>query len=73
MYDNLPIEAVEKFRELSAVRAQELMEELDNWLSRHDRDVNPASAGTGRARAGLGIFYFEANLDSGITDSGNEE
>ncbi len=73
MYDNLPIEAVEKFRELSALRAQELMEELDNWLSRHDRDVNPASTGTGRARAGLGIFYFEANLDSGITDSGNEE
>ena len=73
MYDNLPIEAVEKFRVFSAARAQALMEELDNWLSRHDRDVNPASEGTGRARAGMGIFYFEENLDSGITDPGNEE
>lgn len=73
MYDNLPLEAVEKFRELSAARAQELMEELDNWLSRHDRDVNPASAGEGRVRAGLGIFYFEEDLDSEKPDSGKEE
>ena len=65
MYDNLPIEAVEKFRELSAARAQTLMEDLDNWLSRHDRDVNPESEGEGQMRAGIGIYYFEENLDKG--------
>jgi len=65
MYDNLPVEAVEKFRELSAARAMGLMEYLDSWLSQHDRDVNPVSEGTGRKRAGLGIFYFEEDLDSG--------
>ena len=65
MYDNLPVEAVEKFRELSAARAQGLMEYLDSWLSQNDRDVNPVSEGTGRKRAGLGIFYFEEDLDSG--------
>jgi hypothetical protein len=64
MYDNLPAEAVEKFRELSAARAQGLMEYLDSWLSQHDRDVNPASEGKGRARAGLGIYFFEEDLDS---------
>ncbi len=73
MYDNLPIEAVEKFRALSATRAQALMEELDNWLARHDRDVNPAAEGTGRARAGLGIFYFEANPDAEYPASGKKE
>lgn len=62
MYDNLPREAVGKFRELSAARAQGLMEYLDSWLSQHDRDVNPASEGTGRMRAGLGVFYFEEDL-----------
>lgn len=65
MYDNLPIEAVEKFRELSAAHAQTLMEDLDNWLSRHDRDVNPESEGEGQMRAGIGIYYFEENLDKG--------
>jgi len=29
------------------------------WLARHDRDTNPAVAGTGRNRAGVGIYYFE--------------
>lgn len=64
MYDNLPIEAVEKFRELGAARAQALMEYLDSWLSQHDRDENPDSEGKGRMRAGLGIYYFEENIDS---------
>ncbi len=64
MYDNLPREAVGKFRELSAARAQGLMEYLDSWLSQHDRDINPAAEGTGRMRAGLGIFYFEDDLET---------
>lgn len=63
MYDNLPSEAVEKFRELSAGESQELIERMDTWLSRHDRDVNPLVHGTGRVRAGLGIYYFEEDLD----------
>jgi Family of unknown function (DUF6502) len=64
MYDNLPKEAVIKFRELGPARAQGLMEYLDSWLSQHDRDVNPSAEGTGRMRAGLGIFYFEEDLGS---------
>lgn len=64
MYDNLPREAVVKFRELGPARAQGCMEYLDSWLSQHDRDVNPASEGAGRMRAGLGIFYFEEDLGS---------
>jgi hypothetical protein len=63
MYDNLPSEAVEKFRELSAAESQELIERMDAWLSRHDRDVNPLVHGSGRVRAGIGIFYFEEDLD----------
>lgn len=64
MYDNVSREGVAKFRELSAARAQGLMEYLDSWLSQHDRDVNPTVDGTGRMRAGLGIFYFEENLET---------
>ena len=64
MYDNLPAEAVEEFRSLTQRHAQELIELLDGWLARHDRDVNPAVRGTGRVRAGVGIFAFEEALES---------
>lgn len=58
-YDNLPDEALPEFRELSAKRAQALLEILDRWLAQRDRDVTPTVRGTGRNRAGLGIYYFE--------------
>jgi hypothetical protein len=64
MYDNLPAEVLPKFRSLSGAQAQALLERLDLWLSQHDRDSNPQVAGTGRVRAGIGIYYFEEKLAS---------
>ena len=58
-YDNLPDEVLPKFRNLSAKRAQALLEGLDRWLAQRDRDVTPTLKGSGRNRAGLGIYYFE--------------
>lgn len=58
-YDNLPDEALPAFRTLSAEQAQVLLEQLDKWLSQHDRDSHPSATGTGRNRAGVGIYYFE--------------
>lgn len=58
-YDNLPDEVLPTFRKVSAERAQALLEELDHWLAQRDRDVNPTVEGSGRNRAGVGIFYFE--------------
>lgn len=59
LYDNLPQEALSEFRGLSAEAAQRLLERLDLWLAARDRDNNPAVQGTGRYRAGLGIYYIE--------------
>ncbi len=59
LYDNLPAEALVEFRALSAEAAQRLLERLDLWLSARDRDNNPGVVGTGRFRAGLGIYYIE--------------
>lgn len=58
-YDNLPDEVLPEFRKLSVKRAQGLLENLDEWLAQRDRDVTPTVTGTGRNRAGLGIYYFE--------------
>lgn len=62
-YDNLPDETLPKFRKLSANKAQRLLEHLDRWLATHDRDVNQSVKGTGRNRAGLGIYYIEEPYD----------
>jgi Family of unknown function (DUF6502) len=64
MYDNVPVEAAKEFHILAAAQGQELLEAIDRWLSHRDRDVNPASKGTGRVRVGLGIYHFEEQLDS---------
>jgi hypothetical protein len=63
-YDNLPVEAIDAFRALSARQSQELIELLDAWLARHDRDATPTVEGTGRMRAGVGVFYFEEDLSN---------
>jgi hypothetical protein len=67
-YDNLPDEVLPKFRKLSAKRGQTLLESLDRWLSERDRDVAPTVKGTGRNRAGLGIYYFEEPYSKGAND-----
>ncbi|MGD8591075.1 MAG: DUF6502 family protein [Chromatiales bacterium] len=62
-YNNLPVEALTEFRELSAEKAQALLIELDRFLSKYDRDLNPKVKGTGRKEAGLGIYYFEQDYE----------
>ena len=64
MYDNLPVEAMAELQPLAARHAQELIELLDAWMAQHDRDANPSVRGTGRVRAGVGVFYFEHDLDA---------
>ena len=64
-YDNLPAEVLPKVRSFTASEAQALLEKMDRWLSKHDRDINPSVGGTGRKRAGMGIYYFEENLTEG--------
>lgn len=64
MYDNVPVEAVQEFQRLSANRAQQFLERIDNWLSKHDRDVNPAVQGTQRKRVGIGVYYFEDDVQT---------
>jgi hypothetical protein len=59
LYDNLPDEVLPTLRGRSSKMGQALLEKLDQVFSRHDRDVNPDSGGSGRNAAGIGIYYFE--------------
>jgi hypothetical protein len=64
-YDNLPEEVLPEFRKHFAPQAQTLLESADRWLANHDRDVTPKVKGTGRNRAGFGIFFFEEPTEEG--------
>lgn len=61
-YDNLPAEVMPELRALSRAHAQDLIEWLDGWMAAHDRDAHPGVQGSGRKRAMLGIYYFEADF-----------
>jgi len=64
-YDNLPLEALPELEKKAAERGQVLLESMDRWMSARDRDVNPAVSGTGRTRAGIGIYYFRERYTEG--------
>ncbi len=64
-YDNLPQEVLDHLREMSAKKAQALLEEMDHWLAQRDRDTNPLAKGSGRKRAGIGVYYFEEDVTEG--------
>ena len=62
MYAATPYHALPAFRKLSAAQGQALLEKLDRWLAEHD--IAPVGESPERARAGLGVFYFEERLAS---------
>lgn len=71
-YDNVPVEHVEAFRKQSAKLSQELLERLDRWLSKRDRDSNPNVKGKGKTRIGLGIYMMdEAAGEDGVKKNDN--
>ena len=62
-YDNIPAETALTFQTQSAEQAQKLLEDFDRFLAAQDRDLNPHRTGTGRKRVGVGIYYFEEDME----------
>jgi len=62
-YDNLVAECLPELRERTGRRAQALLELLDRYMSRNDRDTHPRVRGTGRHRAVVGIYYYEQPVE----------
>ena len=62
-YDNIPEETALTFQIQSAEQAQKLLEDFDRFLAAQDRDLNPFRTGTGRKRVGVGMYYFEEEME----------
>ena len=63
--DNIPVEALAVMRGLAKQHGQAALENFADQLSRFDRDVTPNSVGTGKARAVLGVYYYEETIEPG--------
>jgi len=68
-YDNLPEEAIADLRALIADQAQVFLENMDKWMAAHDRDANPAVEGHGRKAAGIGVYFFQNEVDEDKDES----
>lgn len=69
VYDNLPQDCLPEFKKLAEKKSMELLQELDKYLVKQDRDANQSVEGSGTFRAGLGVYLIEQNL----TESGESE
>jgi hypothetical protein len=69
-YDNLPEEALPAFKAMVDKDGLDLLIKFNGWLATHDRDSNPQAKGTGRMRAGVGIYYFEEAVADPTTNKG---
>ncbi len=67
-YDNVPLEHVEEFRKQSAKLSQELLERLDRWLAKRDRDTTSNVKGKGKTRIGLGIYMMDEADDENVIE-----
>lgn len=61
-YSNIPLEALPELRLRSRHEIQQFLQQTNQWFALSDRDINPAIDGTGQARAGISLFYFEEPL-----------
>lgn len=56
---NLSPQALEAFRRLSTKDAQNLLEQMDRWLSEHEYDPNTDDKNTKPVQVSLGIYYHQ--------------
>jgi hypothetical protein len=61
-YDNLPTEALDEIHGEVRRAGQALLERLDHFMARRDRDSNPKAGGTGRKRAMAGVYFFRDDV-----------
>jgi hypothetical protein len=62
-YNNIPREMLPGLAEKLSRKAQSCLESLDRVLAAADRDSSPGVKGAGRARTGIGIYYFEEGIE----------
>lgn len=58
-YNNLPIDAVHKFREIAAKDSMDLLLQFNDWLRERDQGKRHEQSIHNGHQAGVGIYYFD--------------
>lgn len=58
-YDNIPEELLTRIRQRSRTEGEAFLLQVNEWLAQCDRGENTDLVGSGRVRAGIGIYYLE--------------
>jgi hypothetical protein len=58
-YDNIPLGRLAEVRKAARKFGEPVLEQISTEFAKHDRDSNPSLTGEGRARAVVGIYYYE--------------
>jgi hypothetical protein len=59
MYDNIPEEFLDELKPQLFDKSKKFINSINKIISSCDRDTNADIKGTGKKKAGIGIFYFE--------------
>lgn len=62
-YDDIPLEMLEQVRQRSRAEGEAFILQVNEWLAQCDRTENTKLTGSGKARAGIGIYYIEHPAD----------
>ncbi len=62
-YSNIPEDALHQIRVRSQEEMTAVIRKVNQWLIEHHRDTDSEASGTGSLRAGIGIYYFEEDLE----------
>jgi hypothetical protein len=62
-YDDIPLELLPQIRQRGRKESEELLLQVNSWLAQCDRGENKLLVGSGKVRAGIGIYYFEKPAD----------
>jgi len=62
VHDNLPDEVLPNLELVSRDKSLVFLRDINQFFETQDRDTNPNVKGSGRNRAGIGLYYFQEKL-----------
>jgi len=63
VHDNLPDEVLANLELVSRDKSLEFLQQINQFFETQDRDSNPNVKGSGRNRAGIGLYFFHDNME----------
>jgi len=63
VHDNLPDDVISNLELIARDKSMEFLTDMNNYFETQDRDGNPNVQGTGRNRAGIGLYFFRQSLE----------